>query len=847
MLLTVLFIAVASFSASATENDSITSALRGFINQALTFTERMPREKVSLHLDNTGYFRGDKIWFQCYVVDGIAHTPTVLSNTLYVELLNPRGKVISRQILKIENGRCHGAFTLTHLPFYSGFYEVRAYTKYMLNFGDEAVYSRVIPVFDSPKTAGDFSEMRMARNISRYPGKRPTTKSGPRITMRFFPEGGSLIDGVAGRVAFEITGRGGVAVEASGRVVDKLTGRTVATIRTIHEGRGLFEFTPDSSGDYQAIITSGNGGSEQTFKLPAVRDNGVGLNVDYLSNPDSILVTIRPSKEARTTKKAGMAISSRGGLWCYTMVDLSRNHTLKFSSREMPSGVGVITLFGPDGHTLAERMIFINNGGYGQLETTLDKSTPEPQGIVRLDITATDADGKAAQQLPLSVAVADAEHAVDTQSALLSDLLLMSEMKGYVSRPMQYFQPNDSIASRRNLDLLMMVRGWRCYSWEEMSGINPIGLRYYPEQGIDMDGQVVSFVRGIPKPNVDLSVMISAKDVPDSLRQSFTDIITTDSCGRFTLSYDFYGKWNLVMSASENGKKKDHRVMFDRLFSPSPRQYQAAEMSVDNPDTSTTLQDAPVYNPDSIAQEVESFELLQSDTNGEKTLKLHEVVVKGKRNRDADIYKARSKSLIYYDLQEEISDLTDNGQLVGNDLFDVLRSINPDFQRRYTQGQEKIYYKTRKPLFVINYNRSYKRDSLNHTLLYPENIKSIFISEDPGIMLKYADPVYNMFNIDHAYSCAVFVETFSEPKGPVARGTRFQTVEGYTLPEEFSNINDPALLDDPDFRRTLYWNPLLITGSDGKAHIEFLNNSTSRKFRITVQGLSSDGTLYSNW
>ena len=110
------------------------------------------------------YYQGDPVWFQCYVVTSELNRPSDLSKTLYVELLNPGGEVIAKRVLPVRNGRCHGSFELTQLPFYSGFYEVRAYTKYMLNFGEEVIFSRVLPVFDKPRAAGDFKE----KNIQRY-------------------------------------------------------------------------------------------------------------------------------------------------------------------------------------------------------------------------------------------------------------------------------------------------------------------------------------------------------------------------------------------------------------------------------------------------------------------------------------------------------------------------------------------------------------------------------------------------------------------------------------------------------------------------------------------------------
>lgn len=45
------------------------------------------------------------------------------------------------------------AMTIFFLPSasYAGFYEIRAYTRYMLNFGKENYFSRVLPVYDEPK------------------------------------------------------------------------------------------------------------------------------------------------------------------------------------------------------------------------------------------------------------------------------------------------------------------------------------------------------------------------------------------------------------------------------------------------------------------------------------------------------------------------------------------------------------------------------------------------------------------------------------------------------------------------------------------------------------------------
>ena len=124
----VIVLLLIGYKASGQDLNSEFSKIYPYMQAVQDFSNKIHQEKVYLHFDNTSYYQGDHIWFKCYVVSG-RHQLSDLSKTLYVELLNPGGEILEKRILKIENGECHGDFLLTRLPFYSGFYEVRAYTK----------------------------------------------------------------------------------------------------------------------------------------------------------------------------------------------------------------------------------------------------------------------------------------------------------------------------------------------------------------------------------------------------------------------------------------------------------------------------------------------------------------------------------------------------------------------------------------------------------------------------------------------------------------------------------------------------------------------------------------------
>ena len=106
-----------------------------YLQKAMNFNKVVPQEKVYLHFDNVGYFENETLWFKAYVVRTDIGRATDLSKVLYVELLNPTGDVVKLRKYPIDSlGVAHGDMKLDTL-FGSGFYEVRAYTRYMTNWG----------------------------------------------------------------------------------------------------------------------------------------------------------------------------------------------------------------------------------------------------------------------------------------------------------------------------------------------------------------------------------------------------------------------------------------------------------------------------------------------------------------------------------------------------------------------------------------------------------------------------------------------------------------------------------------------------------------------------------------
>lgn len=87
----------------------------------------------------------------------------------------------------------------------------------------------------------------------------------------------------------------------------------------------------------------------------------------------------------------------------------------------------------------------------------------QPYAPISLDISG----GKGGARVSLAVRDGDGGASNDDTGTILTEMLLSSEIKGFVPRPEWYFE-QDTPEREEALDLLMLTQGWRRFAWEEM-------------------------------------------------------------------------------------------------------------------------------------------------------------------------------------------------------------------------------------------------------------------------------------------------------------------------------------------------------------------------------------------
>ena len=106
-----------------------------------TVSKNMPVEKIYLHLDKSNYLAGDTLWFKAYLVEGPYLLPSEKSGIFYIELVNLENQVLKRIKFPARYGLGWGNISLDGKDLPTGNYLLRAYTTWMLNFGEEAAYT----------------------------------------------------------------------------------------------------------------------------------------------------------------------------------------------------------------------------------------------------------------------------------------------------------------------------------------------------------------------------------------------------------------------------------------------------------------------------------------------------------------------------------------------------------------------------------------------------------------------------------------------------------------------------------------------------------------------------------
>jgi hypothetical protein len=856
------------------------SIVNNIIKQVLLF----PQEKLYLHVDKPVYITGEKIWFRAYLVDAVLHK-TIPYQYVNVELINPFDSIVSIVKIKQYNG-VYSGFIPIDQHFAEGDYTLCAFSENMLNTGKDYFYKKRIRIV-SPLSAAigtdakfkfiksnevtaelSFTDIVTQQRIRpeglkisindrpisihnvriydaayfsfKLPNKVqnnalfvetnknrkyiPVQFSDSDFEVTFYPEGGYLLDGVRCKVAFKSLNSNGLPERVTG-IIQDVNSNEYAQIVTIHDGMGEFYLTSKYGTDYYAVCKN-DIGKERRFNLPVVQKGSYSLKVETVRN--KLYVSVLHSMDVIENKELYLIMHTRGIVHYASPWDHNYN-SLSFDTEKFPSGVMQIILFDGKMNPISERLVFCLNKDQANIDVRTDLQNYKPREKVIADVKLTDSKGNLCKGT-FSVSITDDNDIMpDSEANILSNILLTSELRGYINNASYYFNENNPEVLY-SLDLLMLTNGWRRYN---IPGV-ATGRYEKPEipskYGMEITGMVRRLILGTPVEKGKVAIF--------SWQSGYYDETETKSDGRFIFrEIEYQDSMKFIIQALN--KKGGDRV---ELFIDVDSFPKVSGIPVDISIESNKREDA-VQLTNFITKADKKIMI----ENATRDINLPEVFVTARAKQREDynfsFYMPKVSSDVLTSEQFEYFQPTRVSEILYH--FPGVRILE-DESGRMKAIIERMSLRMTGPSYnfaslIVDDMKISDYDLDNE--IDPANIERIGVLRGSQAILLGGEGSGGAIII--TTKKGNFVKNYT-PKFNI----KILNPLGYQKPiEVYSPRYDTKEQKNrwnPDMRTTIYWNPNVFVSATGEASFDFYTADASTTYTMVIEGMTEDGSIIHN-
>lgn len=662
-----------------------------------------------------------------------------------------------------------------------------------------------------------------------------------RIDLQFFPEGGDLVAGLPGRVAFKAVNEFGKPADVVGEVLDA-SGTVMARFESFHDGMGAFDFTPAAGGAYSARLLKPVE-TPAHFPLPAAQAAGYQLQLKRQTD-DALHVAVSGTRPG----KVFLVATARDDIFFFQEITLQTTANAQqptansqIPTRGLPPGIVRITLFDAHAVEQAERLAFVHRDRGLRIEIRPDREQYLPRDRVRLDLRVRDAADKPVQG-QFSLAVTDEKmltYADDKQGHLLAALLLEQDVQGKIEEPNFYFDRAEpkSVAA---LDYLLMTQGWRRFAWRELRASQPPQYAYAAERAVVAGAMLKA--NGKPYKNA------TVKLYPNGPTQ------TTDKQGRFVFERPDLNRYtHLEYGPRQYFPVKNYQqgivlsgggyVGSGWAHTVEPNAGSPALRGTITDDMGEELIGATVkvfQNGQLVRGAVTDYEgnyrltlepgaySLEFCYTGYKNFKTSEIRIEPKTRHTVDAAMdtgnvLQEVTVVAYKVPLIEQDKTQGGQTLTTEQVRNLptRSINA------------MAGTTTAPAKPTEVGIRGSRSEATEYFIDGVRVSSEEILEE--LRSTSSDLVGSGMPVRYS---AKSDDRLAKKKMTARPADRFARARQFYVPR-YDQQQQPETRTD--FRTTIYWNPAVRTDARGRAEVEFFASDAVTNFRATVEGIADAG------
>ncbi|HSZ32368.1 MAG TPA: TonB-dependent receptor plug domain-containing protein, partial [Puia sp.] len=643
-----------------------------------------------------------------------------------------------------------------------------------------------------------------------------------KADLQFFPEGGTLVEGIESKVAFKAIGPNGLAINVKGVLLDK-DDKQVCSFESSHLGMGYFIFHPEKDNTYKAKLSFADG-SQNMVDLPKPEGSGISLSVtsDSISKI-SIGITANEFYYRNNRNRDFLMLLYSGGKtisYPYKLDDTTIFFDLE--KKLFQTGVSTVTLFSQNGEPICERLFFVQNNDQLILQMHTDKTSYRKKEKVNLSLN-TENKTSSPVEGHFSVTVFNESNIPVNENNdrnILTSLLLTSDLSGYVEEPNYYFA-DTSKQTRNDLDVLMLTQGYRDFEWRRVLSNEPKVLNFLPERGLEINGKITNMSnKPISNGTVTLvpskggSLLSSTSDTKGLFR--FANLVFTDTA-------------HLVLSAVNSKGSNWTKITY-------------LNTNYDSPIVASHFYLPQKTNDSSLNYYIEKEQAAHEEYIKHIPFKgqvLKEVTVKAVKEDN----QYRTQSLAGAGFADQVMH-ADEIQQIGGDLTTSLngRLLGVNFSGEGVPFLQSGLTTTHgfAPMLLVLDGQEIKLG----TQFF--NINDIPSTQIETIeVLRFASA--SIYGMEGANGVLIITTKDGYEKKdiaavgvlPIAPMGFYKARTFYSPKYEYTNTNSSV----PEMRPTIFWNPEIKTDIHGNAFLEYYNAETAGTYKVVLEGIDKNGNI----
>ena len=759
--------------------------IRATLTQLTQQVQRVPQEKIHLHMDKPYYSAGERIWFRAHMVHASLHLPIHLSRYIYVELIDADENVVLRKKIRPEEGMYYGQMDLSpDLP--EGWYNIRSYTLYLQNFGPSWFYRKNVYIGNRLKPSPD----KTTQN------KQKQDQPDQPFLVTFTPEGGHLVSGNIQRIAYRGVNEKGQPTPIMGIVKDE-TGVEVCSFGNESETFGVFALLPQKDKIYTAFCSDAFGNKRSmVLNLPESTVPALAIQ----QSTQLLMVSLLTFENSPLEDTLYLIAHQRGIPLLQGQLSPSQTF-MRIPKKDIAPGTVSFLLLNKSSELLSERTVFVDNGKEPKLTLTWNKTTFGKRDLAYANIQLVNSLG---QGIPgnFSISITDDELVKQSSAnnGIRNQLLLASDLDA----------TSPFLNITQNIDPLMMTYKWSRFDITDIIQGKLRDANKYPlEIGTAVSGYVRTYPtkRGMP----DMKVSMIVNNPPHF------DAINTDETGRF-----YFDGFEIPDSTTIWLQTEKKFASFANLIpdiDSFPEVTPAPVLPMD--------QNPALFLDDYLSNSREKYFY----ENGMMHINLDNVVVTAKKeDKHKTVREDRGAFYTFANYTVDAETLETAATLV--DALMMAPGITLD------DTGTGVLLRGKRPLIMID-NMEYEMQDM--AVINPMEVEMIDILRDPNETALFGSQGGNgVINIFLKRGGSAFG---SDPGPHHAKITPL----GYSKSQPFPmpDYANPSLKRStvPDLRSTIYWKPDVTTDSLGKSSIQFYTADAARTYTVHIEGVTPQGEI----